>query len=63
MAIKRIEWEEGIECCMCVRENDTFIQNEYGEIHCLECYEEMKEPKEDYEADYWDRVIDERKGK
>jgi len=52
--MKKIEWEEGIECCMCVRENDTYIQNEYGEIHCLECYEEMKEPKE--YGDYPDTV-------
>ena len=59
--MKKIEWQEGIECCGCDRENDTYVIDDYGEVHCMECWEEMKPPREDAEADYWDTKIKERK--
>lgn len=52
-------------CEYCGQETEDIINN-LGDMICSECYEEtMKElnPPDDHEADYWDRIIDERRGK
>jgi hypothetical protein len=55
-----------IKCWNCGEEFDEEerIRKIEGERVCPECWEQHREEqREDHEADYWDRVIDERKGK
>ena len=52
-------------CDYCGQETEDIINN-LGDMICSECYEEMVKElnrPDDHEADYWDRVIDERRGK
>lgn len=55
-----------IKCWNCEEEIDEEerIRKIEGNRVCQECWEQHREEqKEDAKADYWDRVIDERKGK
>ena len=55
-----------IKCWNCEEEidEDEKVRKIEGNRVCEECWEHYKsEQREDHEADYWDRIIDERKGK
>lgn len=55
-----------VKCWNCGDEVDEEerIRKIEGERVCPECWEQHREEqREDHQADYWDRVIDERKGK
>ena len=55
-----------IKCWNCdeLIDEDEKVRKIEGNRVCEECYLQYREEQqEDHEADYWDRVIDERKGK
>jgi len=55
-----------IKCWNCEEEFDEEerVRKIWGNRVCEECYEQHREEqREDPKADYWDRVIDERRGK
>ena len=55
-----------IKCWNCdeLIDEDEKVRKIEGNRVCEECYIQYREEqKEDPEADYWDRIIDERKGK
>ena len=59
---KIIHLVHAFECEFCGDLTDEVI--DYGNMICQECFvQHREEQKEDHESDYWDRIIDERKGK
>ena len=55
-----------IKCWNCEEnvDEEEKVRKIEGNRVCEECYiQHREEQQEDHEADYWDRIIDERKGK
>jgi len=55
-----------VKCWNCdeLIDEDEKVRKIEGNRVCEECYFQYREEqKEDHESDYWDRIIDERKGK
>lgn len=57
---------ETLKCWNCdeLIDEEEKVRKIEGNRVCEECFVQHRdEQREDHEADYWDRIIDERKGK